>query len=403
MYLPYFKLGCNLEINENRTAAYLQNACSICVPNSLLKDLGKYTCDCDALKWEVYVDEDGDETVIPAVYVAPDVDGAPWYDPDEPASAGFLGFLVNDVTMESVVSRSVTTRATAYGGGILGPLRRKERQMTFSVRLFACDQESMQYGFRYLTEALGGVGCDDDCTLCEAEYRDNCVVFGDPPTVAELQSNMWILKNVGLVSGPTFLPLPSPSFACNVQDATFTIASEEPYKYRCPVTEVDGQAFVGMPPTCQSLDSWFCDQSVICNSVEENINIGETALIVQVQAGPKALGDVRIEITPDPFGWVCDPSDAPPGYIPPDPCAYIRLTDVPSGARLIYDTSIERIYIVLPGGDVVDGTPYLDPRVEDIPSYPVLRCGTFCVCVSVERCSVSTGASLTLQSVHREI
>lgn len=406
MYWPYFSLSCGgFEINENRTASYLSNACEICVPNSLLRDLGtKYYCNCNVLNWEIFTDEEGDDTVIPANYVAPDIDGAPWYNPDSPESAGFLGFLVNDIKMNSVVGRSVTTRATAYGGGVLGPLRRTERTIEFNVFMFACNSESMDYGFRYLTDALGGVGCDDgDCTLCEAEYRDNCAVVGDPPTVSQFESSLWILKNVGLLSGPNYTDNPAPSLACNVREVTFTLVSEQPYKYKCPITEVDNEAFTGMPVDCQSIDSWFCDDSTICNSVEENITIGETALIIQVQAGSKPLGDVRIEITPDQFGYVCSPETAPAGYVPPSPCASIRLTDVPSGAKLVYDTSIESIYMILPGGDVVDATRFLDPRVADIPSYPTLRCGSFCLCISVERCSVSPGSTLTVYSQHREL
>src|SRR5690606_30837639 len=191
-------------------------------------------CTCPSLAWTVVEDENGDLVPLEQTFTSPDVDGASWYDPDVPESARFLGFWIENIVETSVGSRTVTARASALGGGILGPSRYKERQLAFTVWLFACDNEAMQYGFRYLTDALVAPGCDDDCVLCDAQYRDVCPDLGDSPTVDEIQAGLWTLKNVGVISGPDWGEDPARSASYYVKRVTFTLVSELPYKYRCP-------------------------------------------------------------------------------------------------------------------------------------------------------------------------
>ena len=55
MYWPYFALGCNLEINSQRTSAYINNASSI-VTGGIGANID-ISCDCPALNYVYDVDD----------------------------------------------------------------------------------------------------------------------------------------------------------------------------------------------------------------------------------------------------------------------------------------------------------------------------------------------------------
>ena len=199
MIFPYFQFGCTLEINAQRTAAYLSNLGAVCDDGDFRGSVSM-TCDCPPLRWvapETILDP-----MVGVSYVDPITDQAPWYDPDIPESGQFFGFLIQEVTQNSVASRTAVTRVSSSGGGVLGPVRNKERRLDFTVIMFGCNELAMEYGFRYLMDTLGSGGCDDPCTLCDAEYRDSCPPLPYGPSYEALDRGRWILKNVGMVEGP---------------------------------------------------------------------------------------------------------------------------------------------------------------------------------------------------------
>lgn len=402
MYIPYFALGCNLEINTQRTAAYLANVPTVCDEGDMSTQID-LRCDCPPLN---YIYDDNDVPQL-ATYLTPALDDAPWFDADIPESAQFLGFMVENVDFNSVTSRSLTTRVSSSGGGVLGPLRNKERRMEFTVLMFACNESAMEYGFRYLTDALSSSGCDDDCTLCTAEYRDSCPPVTQTPTLAaSLEKGRWLLKNVGLVEGPTWDTAPIEGAICNMRRVKFTLAAELPWKYKCPVVECADVALAGYPADGVDCVNWsdiLCGKQEVSCSVAETLVVGETALIIEVTAGDVPLQHIEIAIRPDKFGYECDEDSRPVGYERVDPCDLIYIPAIPSNSTLVYDTSIETIKIQLPGGGEVDGTPYIATSEGRPPTYPTLRCGNFCVSVSVSECSVIGDPTVTIRSVHREI
>lgn len=399
MIFPYFALGCNLEINIERTSAYI--ASSTCAEGEF-RGSKSITCDCPPLHW--LIPEDG-TPAQPATYTTPAGDQAPWFDADIPESGKFLGFAIEEVTQgAAVASRTVTTRISSSGGGVLGPIRNKERRLDFTVLMFACSEMAMEYGFRYLTDALGSSGCDEPCSSCDAEFRDSC-----PPTdgsLTSLNKGRWILKNVGAVDGPTWETPPVAGMACNVRRVKFSLVSEYAWKFKCPVDEcidLPLAAFPGWAVGCTNADEFFCEQQYSYCSVSESLIIGETGMIIKVKAGSVPLLHIDIAITPDKFGYECDPMSRPVGYVPAVACDRIQIPAIPAGSTLIYDTSIETITLQLPGGGVVDGTPFISTVVGRPPTFPTIRCGEFCVRVGVSECSVQGGPTMSIQSVHREI
>lgn len=396
MIYPFFQLGCNFEINVERTKAYLASAsCGVDMRTSI-----RLTCDCQPLHW-VFDDSD---VPIPATYTNPATDQAPWYDASIPESLGFLGFMIENVNVNAISVRKVTTRVSSSGGGVLGPLRSKERRLDFTVLMFACNELSMEYGYRYLTDALATSGCDDDCTLCDAEFRDSCPeVDGTTPS---LNKGRWILKNVGLVDGPVWGENPLKGSACNIRRVTFSLVSEYPHKFKCPVVECDAIEIAGFPSEGVDCAGWsdiLCGQQEVSCSVSENLIIGDTGLIIEVKAGSVPLQHIQIDIRPDKFGYECDEGSRPVGYTRVAPCDQIVIPYIPASSTLVYDTSVETIKVVMPGGGELDGTPYISTDEGSAPTFPTLRCGAFCISVSASECSVIGGPTVTIKSVHREI
>lgn len=396
MIFPFFQLGCNFEINVERLKAYLQSADC----DGEMRTPIHLTCNCPPLHF-IFNDED---VPVPATYTNPATDQAPWYDASIPESLGFLGFMVENVTVNAITARKVTTRMSSSGGGVLGPLRSKERRLDFTVLMFACNELSMEYGFRYLTDALGSSGCDDGCTLCDAEYRDSCPeVDGTTPS---LNKGRWLLKNVGLVEGPLRGEDPLKGSACNLRRVTFSLVSEMPWKFKCPVVECGPIELEGYPADGVNCVNWsdiLCGVQEVSCSVAENLIIGETGLIIEIKAGTVPLQHIQIDIRPDKFGYECNEGSRPVGYTRVDPCDRIVVPYLPASATLVYDTSVETIKVVMPGGGELDGIPFISTSAGESPTFPTLKCGQFCVSVAASECSVVGSPTVTISSVHREI
>lgn len=402
MAYPYLKYGCSLEINSAQTAVFLKNRCMFCDKNILgTIDLRH---DCEILNW--YLDPEDGETVMPYSWSYPVTATAPWVNSAEPASPRFIGMVVDKITEPYHISREVTKKISGSGGGILETSRPGAVQMDVEVLLFACDREAMEYGFRYLKDCLVGGGCDDPCTLCELEFRDSCVDFTGTPTLDEFNEGRWVLKNVGVTRSPEWMDPPVKGMDYYVRRARFSLASEYPWKFKCSEEELAWTGFVA-PPTesCGgfAFETFFCGESELAAAVVEPSIIGETAMIIEVQAGVRPLTGVEVRIIPDEYGYVCDPDSAPAGFVPPDPCDIIYIADIPPRYTLRYDTAIEQITVKTNSGAERDGTPFLSFDGEGgPPTYPTIRCGRYCVKVVVDACSVSSRARARVESIHRE-
>lgn len=403
MIWPYLQLGCNLEINTQRTAAYVAAIPDIAVGGRINSRV-ELSCDCPPLHYLF----DEDDVPQAVTYTTPQGDLVPWFDSDIPESARFLGFMISDVEQTTAVaSRTVTTRVSSSGGGSLGPIRNKERRLDFTVLMFACDEAAMEYGMRYLTDALASSGCEDNCVLCDAEYRESCPPINSiTAPYTDLNRGRWILKNVGLVEGPVWDTNPAESAACNVRRVKFSLVSEMPWKFKCPVPECTDVALAGYPSGGTGCNNWtniLCGKQEVACSVSESLIVGETALIISVKAGSVDLEHIEIAIRPDQYGYEATPGSRPSGYVRTEPCDLIYIPRLPAGYTLVYDTSIETLSVSVPGGGSFDGTPLIATLEGKAPTFPTLRCGTFCISVSVSECSVEGTPTVSVSSVHREI
>jgi hypothetical protein len=411
---PYARFGCNLELSSFVTQQYLNPVCDplsgvdpIC-GSSPRWEKAIINCACESDNWIMPNDLLTGTPTEKAALTTPALDNAEWYDVDIPESAGFLGFMIEDVDgMGATGTRSVTSKATSSGGGVLGPYRKKERSLKFKVLLFACNESSMEYGFRYLISQLSGGPCSDGCELCDAEISTCCTSFADPlqPTVEELETGRWQIKDFGLVDGPKWAESPVEELSCFVRRAEFTIVSESPWLHKCPrFCLEDEPLFPALADPCD-IEEWLCNPAEVSCVVDENKIIGETAVGVIIHANEN-LTNVNITVTADPFGYVCDPSTAPADYIPGTvpPCIVINIPNIPDGYIFNFDSVNEKITVANPGGQVVDGTSYLSVIDGVAPTWAYVSCGAFCVSVTAIRCHPGVGdTTVSITSTHREM
>jgi hypothetical protein len=160
-----------------------------------------------------------------------------------------------------------------------------------------------------------------------------------------------------------------------------------------------------LDPECPPID-WMCSpQETICHSVSTDYSIGDDALVFEITAAAEsAIFNLEVNIYPDPFGWVCDESSRPAGFTMPEPCDSISVPTLPASYVLRYDSTIQDVTVTAPGGVTVSGIPYLNLSENRPPTFPAIRGGQYCVCISSDRCSwEANGANVSLWTVHREL
>jgi hypothetical protein len=397
--------GGGLEMNPARVKAYIDNQCDVCTGTSR-QNMPQLSVDCSILGFTSEPDEDEVMVYTPSVWDTPATDPAPWYDSEVPESARFFGFYAESMTgLDSTVSRTVTTRVSAFGGGVMGPLRAAERRMEFTVLLFGCDDNALDYGFRFLANQLGQQGCTT-CETCDAEVRTSCVpIAGEEPTDAEWNTGLWQLRGVGLVEGPLWEDPPVKNLSHYVRRARFTLASEYPWLYKCQTMCTEAE--VPEPPTTDVCEicEFFGGVSTICCPMVEPLNIGETVPIISIYSGAEGLSDVTITITPDVHGYLVGGVAAPTGWVPPDTCSEIIIPFIPPSSTFVLDGTTETLSVKLPSGQVADGTPYIEPEPGTSISFPSVSCGRYAICVNIGGggCGVSGDEHVTIETVHREL
>lgn len=207
----YLCLG-GVEIgNQARTAVYLENLGITGAMVSMPID-----CACIAL-------DDG--------FSNPSSDPAPWYEPTRPESDDFLGFWPTDATFVDPLTRQVNQHGLS--GSVIGPETAKGRILQVTGNLLARTPLAMQYGKRWLQEALRGSLCS------RGGVSDDLIVLLTCPEGDEDPDTFYrTLVKSALVSGPVFTQLSAlPQYS--VLAASFVLVSSHPYLYLQPVRAID--------------------------------------------------------------------------------------------------------------------------------------------------------------------
>jgi hypothetical protein len=228
----YLNLAGTEIANHARLQAYVESIGSpLDAPN---------VCGCPTFDAELVGDEP---------YTTPAEDDAPWYDPDIPASGEFAGLMVLSVDGldDHPMRREVTTGVT--GGAAIGPARVQPRTLTVTGVLLGSTCCGVNYGLKWLGEALAGcagAGCSGDCLT----LYDCCPgAFEDPEAFAAAHRRT--LRRVTLVSGPT--PIARQGDGCtgsggcqngaDLITVEFILTAGTPWHWRDPVPVLD----VGVP------------------------------------------------------------------------------------------------------------------------------------------------------------
>lgn len=174
--------------NTGRLQGYLRNVGSPFVT-------GPEICNCDSL--------------TPAVlglgfedYQTPALDPAPWYDPDYPVSAEYLGFMPLSVAGVDDNPRGRQVNNAVGGGGVFGPVRNLPRTITVTGLIIGTTCCGAEYGLHFLSEVLSGCtgeACDGDCFEMYA-----CCPDGETLTPVQFNAKYRrTFRRTALVSGPT--------------------------------------------------------------------------------------------------------------------------------------------------------------------------------------------------------
>lgn len=210
--------------NHARTSTYLSNpdlavdGVSVC---DILDDGGcetyHYLPECDPYTGEI--------EWVAQPFGEPDLDPAPWYNPDYPESADALGFWVEEWTGLGAghTSRSVVNVGRSGGGVTLGRATSTGRVMKFQVLLLARTEDAMQYLFDWLDATLTGT-----CGGCVNEnlwYRRTC---GDP---IEPVKGVGEMRQVGLTEGLEWQADVFQRGSCYLRRVSFTLTAGDPCVY----------------------------------------------------------------------------------------------------------------------------------------------------------------------------
>ena len=342
-------------------------------------------------------------------------DDAPWIDRTRPESRRFLGVLGLGVTgLED--AQVVRQPSDLIGDGVsLGPLRRKGREMAFTVGLLALDEAGLSYAIGWLAMALRGGACE--ASTCQG---DELCVFAACPTSPGGSEELRRLFDVGLIDGPriesrTFLP-----GGAILANASFVLLAATPQIFSEPLPGVvdwvplnEGPVLYGIDPDevyAQCKDAVPCVDDPECARPrmpprppvprspclpKGKANFRQTLFrldprsapewfelvpVVELEPGRRDLRRLIIRFWNNPAGADCAKLS--------DPCAAcfdISVPYVPKGSVLLVDGRTQRAMVQCPQeetGLVATATPQLYGPAGRSFEWPVFTCPTG-VCVEV--------------------
>lgn len=153
MYEGFLRLGGTEIANANRTEAYVKNL----LPGFPLKG-------CQGAP--------GIPRALGETYDSPLLDGAPWVDPNNPATYRFYGFY--PVSIEGVDSSTISASVSESlsDGGFVNSPRATTREIRVRGVLVGEDELAVSAGMSWLNEALAQNGCDGsrDCNGGDLDF-----------------------------------------------------------------------------------------------------------------------------------------------------------------------------------------------------------------------------------------
>lgn len=257
-------------LNDNRTRHYQSL-------HPLWAGTNCEECECEWLNYNPCL-VGGESLPSPLVYGdAPDdlSNPAPWFDELAPASAEFLGWMLDTVDGFdfSNYGRSVNQRAN--DGANLTPMRASGREVTYTVIGTALSERGMVYGLNWLGATLLGIG--GRCGYGRAIIRTHC-------DTEDVTGGLYELREVALHVAPRWTDSQLGDKGCLVRGAQFTITAGDPCLYGCRSTCVSASGNL----TTADLSS-LCDgvtiSQLICGPLPVGVNPDNAVVCCEIPAG----------------------------------------------------------------------------------------------------------------------
>lgn len=252
-------------------------------------------------------------------YRTPLLDAAPWVDGTQPASTGFFGFYLLDVTGIEDSSRQVTFTEGTGDGGRPSRVRHNSKTIVFDGVLIGCDECSTEYGMRWLRSVLLASPCEGETGGCAGTSLcffscEPCTTETDDPACWDEAVNRVgrSMRKFAVTSGPTITSKSRTVDGSVIWRVTFTGQAGVPWIYgyeHCIVENFLDPTVTN--PYCEGVDGSFTGigDGYEVNDLNEN---GENPCAVQVWAPV--------------YDPECPPLDPPPG----PPSVQIGCVDAPT-------------------------------------------------------------------------
>ncbi|MEZ0073629.1 hypothetical protein [Planotetraspora sp. GP83] len=418
----YLLLGDTEIANHARLDAYLQSVGSPLTTRE--------ACGCPTFTAQLVGDQP---------YTTPQADAAPWWDPNVPASAEFAGLMVLEVAGlgDHPVKRTVTTAVA--GGAALGPPRVQPRTIVVTALVLGSTCCGVDYGLNWLARALEGCGTPKcgDCPSAACGGTDLTVYNCCPSESLDVEEftarHRRTLRRVALVDGPTVVARAGDgcttgdgcSTGADILTVEFTLTAATPWLWADPVPILDAAiprdssnnciqwcvhpsancpgpcALAACPeppvlcsdPTCRTPtppsppppDTCFCQAlapDVQCFDLDRSSRARwfPDAPVIVIDAGAAALRRLTVtfyERTAAQAGMTCA-QIADAGRCAPH--SVYHAAYVPGGGTLTLDGQVGRATVTCQG--VTETSPDVFGRDGAPPSWRLLECNAFCVCIS---------------------
>lgn len=411
--------------NTGRLGAYLRNVGSPFTS-------GGRVCSCDSLTPEVL-------GLGFTEYQTPALDDAPWYDPDYPVSAEFLGFLPLTVDGVNNNPRGRSVSNAVGGGGVFGPVRNLPRTITVTGVIVGASCCGAEYGMHFLSEVLSGCtgeACDGDCFEMYA-----CCPDGETLTPEQFNAKYRrTFRRTALVSGPTEVSRQGNGTCASGNCAgggdlitvEFVLVAANPWAWTdtidmldVPIPGADGTEpcidWCVMDPAtltgdCDAAECLFADcvDSVDCTDplqavpapprptspltsfcvplgterVCYDIDLSDRpewsgdAPMITIKSGSDVLRNVRILMFAKPVGSLLN-CDAIAENNPCNAVAEFVITFMPAGSVLTLDGQVGRALLVCNDECRTSTDVYGDQNGGPV-RFPELGCATYCLCIETD-------------------
>lgn len=334
-------------------------------------------------------------------FTNPGDDNAPWVDPAQPASYGYLGMILTDVEeFDSSETRSLDAAASGRGG-ILGPQQMAPKHLTFKGWIIAQGCDSMEYARRWLADVLAG----EFCPGCDALELDILPLCGAPNA-----NGLRRIYDTGLES--FVLDTSDDLSCCYVTPVTFTMAVADPFLYTLPETVIASQALAPLATDTPAIpfESWlFASPSPICIPLADE-GLGTDAAIVTLDGGNTGISGGLVYRSQGHYpqasmfpGECVYPADGTPQWDIAQ-CPFVFDISIGPDETFTVDSSRRRVTWQLSDGTVLNGSP----KLALAPGQTIQWLDT-CdgedaeVCVRASaNCTCDTSAAVTVATQHSE-